>query len=99
MNLADAKRLFFELRALNRIDVCEEHVIEDHPERGYSFDEVVGLVKASGTFQDTTDRTFLGERFYWRTKDIDGNDVRLVVEFERDDVGQFILVISAGERI
>jgi hypothetical protein len=98
VNLTDARRLFFELRAKNRIDVCEDHVIGDHPERGYSLDEVVRLVKTSGIFQDTTERTFLGERFYWRTKDIDGYDVRLVVEFENDETGQLILVISAGER-
>ena len=98
MNLADAKRLFFKLRAANRIDVCEDHVIGDHPERGYSVGEVVLLVKAPGNFHDTTDPNLTGERFYWRTRDIYENDVRLVIEFEEDQSGQLILVVSAGER-
>ena len=98
MNLADAKRLFFKLRAANRIDVCEDHVIGDHPERGYSVGEVVLLVKAPGNFQDTTDPNLTGERFYWRTRDIYENDVRLVIEFEEDQSGQLRLVVSAGER-
>jgi len=84
---------------MNRIDVCTEHVIDGHPERGYTFDEVVSLVKAArGTFEDTTDIQFRGARFYWRTQDIDEHLVRLVIEFEEDDQGNLILVVSAGER-
>lgn len=97
MRLNEAKQLFFKLRAENRIDVCEWHVIEDHPERGYTIDEVLSLVKAAGSIRDTTDMNFLGKRFYWRTSDVEGNRVRLVVEFDKDDHGQLILVISAGE--
>ncbi len=98
MRLIDAKRLFFKLRGENRIDVSEDHVIDDYPERGYTVDEVIALVKAPGTFHDTTDPKYAGKRFYWRTKDIFENYVRLVVEFEEEDSGQLILVISAGER-
>lgn|GEM_PF-2806745 len=98
MNLKEARRLFFKLRSENRIDVCEDHVIGGHPERGYSMDEVVSLVKGSGRLQDTTERRFVGDRFYWRTKDLQENAVRLVVEFDEDNAGQVILVISAGER-
>ena len=99
MDLTNARRLFFKLRAINRIDVCEVHVVHEHPERGYSVDEVVFLIKALGTFHDTTDSNFLGERFYWRTKDVYGNSVRLVIEFEEDESGDLIFVISAGDRI
>lgn len=99
MKLSEAKRLFFELRKQNRIDVCEEHVIGDHPERGYTVDEVIQLAKAPGQLQDTNDSQYKGERFYFRTKDLDEKFVRLVVEFEENDEGKLILVISAGERI
>lgn len=99
MNLTDAKRVFNELRKMNRIDVCTEHVVNDHSERGYTFDEVVSLVKnVQGKLEDTTDKRFRGSRFYWRTKDLDENFVRLVIEFEEDDHGRLILVVSAGER-
>lgn len=99
MNLSEAKRTFHELRKRNRIDVCVDHVIGDHPERGYSFDEVVSLVKkAQGTFEDTNEMQYRGSRFYWRTRDIDENSVRLVIEFDEDDQGKLILVVSAGER-
>ncbi len=99
MNLTEAKKQFHALRKLNRIDVCTDHVIDDHPERGYTFDEVVSLVKmGQGTFEDTTDAQYRGVRFYWRTKDIDENSVRLVIEFEEDDQGKLILVVSAGGR-
>ena len=93
------QKLFFELRKLNRIDVCEEHIVGDHPERGYSFGEVLGLVKGQGVLQDTKDLQYRGERFYWRTNDIVGKRVRLVIQFERDEDGELILVISAGERV
>lgn len=99
MRLSEAKKLFFRLRKANRIDVVEEHVVDDHPEREYTVDEVVWLVKSSGKFEDTTDPNFLGERFYWRTKDYQSKFVRLVIEFEEDEQGQLILVVSAGERI
>jgi hypothetical protein len=98
LRLTDAKRLFFELRKHDRIDVVEEHVINDHPEREYTLEEVILLIKGSGNLQDTTDPNFKGERFYWRTKDLAENKVRMVIEFEEDDEGQLILVISAGER-
>ena len=98
MKLVDAKQMFFQLRSANRIDVCENHIVEDHHERGFSVDEVVSLVKSAGIFQDTTDLRYLGERFYWRTKDLWNNDVRLVIEFEEDELGKLILVVSAGER-
>ena len=98
MNLTEARRLFFDLRKENRIDVCEDHVINDHPEREYSVDEVINLIKGSGVFQDTTASQYKGERFYWRTKDILDNSIRLVIEFEEDEAGQLILVVSAGER-
>ncbi len=99
MKLSDAKKLFFELRKRNRIDVCIDHVVDDHPERGYSFDEVVSLLKNThGRFQDTTDLNLRGVRFYWRTKDILGKNLRLVIEFETDEDGKLILVVSAGER-
>lgn len=98
MNLTEAKRLFFKLRAQNQIDICEEHITGDHPEREYTFDEVVSLVKAPGVLQDTNDPVFSGERFYWRTKDVLERNIRLIVEFEQDENGQLILVISAGER-
>lgn len=98
MKLRESKKLFFDFRKQNRIDVCETHVIGEHPERAYSIDEVKSLVKEAGTLQDTTDSQHRGERFYWRTKDLAGNKVRLVVEFEKDEIGQLILVVSAGER-
>ncbi len=98
MKLTEAKRLFFKLRTENRIEVCEEHVLLDHPEREWSVAEVFSLVKGPGRFQDTRDLNFIGERFYWRTKDVLGNAVRLVTQFEEDDRGQLILVISVGER-
>ena len=98
MKLSDAKRLFFGLRAENRVEVCEEHVIGAHPERAYTVDEVISLIRASGIFQDSTDPKYLGERFYWRIKDVTENDVRLVIEFDEDEDGQLILVVSAGER-
>ena len=99
MKLKEAKKLFFKLRAENRIDVCEEHVIDDHPERGYTTAEVLSLVKAAGSLTDTTDTNFLGKRFYWKTNDVEANRVRLVVEFDKDENGQLILVVSAGERV
>jgi hypothetical protein len=99
LGLREAKKLFFDLRELRRVDVCEEHVIVDHKERGYSLEEVVNLILArSGRFEDTTDPQFQGLRFYWRTKDSDNKSVRLVVEFDCDKDGQLILVVSAGER-
>ena len=98
MKLTKAKKLFFKLRKAERINVCEEHVIDDHPEREYTFDEVINLVKAPGRFEDTTDLLHSGSRFYWRTKDIFENLVRLVIEFEEDEEGKLILVVSAGER-
>ena len=99
MKLLDAKRLFFQLRKLNRIDLAENHVVNHHRERGYSVGEVLNLVKALGTFHNTNDQQFLGTRFYWRTKDIVGKKVRLVIEFENDEEGHLILVVSAGERL
>lgn len=73
MKLKEAKALFFELRNRDRIEVCEDHVIDDHSERGYSIDEVKNLVKNStGRFQDTNEPNSKGERFYWRTKDLAG---------------------------
>lgn len=99
MRLLEARKLFFELRSASRIEVCEEHVIGDHPERGYSIEEVVNLVSSSGKFENTNNEQYLGRRFYWRTKDVLGKKVRLVIEFEEDENGQLILVISAGERV
>ncbi|MCX6128124.1 MAG: hypothetical protein NTX25_03555 [Proteobacteria bacterium] len=99
MKLTDAKALFFLLRSKNRIDVAEDHVIRDHAERGYSVEEVFLLVKSkSGKFEDTTDPNFRGERFYWRTKDLSGKSLRMVIEFDKDEDGHLIIVISAGER-
>jgi hypothetical protein len=98
VKLNDAKRLFFQLRQQNRIDVAEDHVIGDHPERGYTIDEVIGLVKTTGHMEDTTDLQWKGERFYWRTKDVLQKQVRLVIEFEEDEDGELIFVVSAGER-
>ena len=86
MKLTDAKTLFFDLRNRNRIEVCIDHIIGDHPERGYSFDEVVNLIKSAGYLQDTHDRKYLGVRFYWRTKDVLEHKVRLVIEFESDNL-------------
>lgn len=99
VNLAEAKLLFFSLREINRIEVCEEHVLYEHSDRNYSFDEILNLVKNPfDQFQDTTDKNFRGNRFYWRTKDVNEKRVRLVIEFARDEKGQLILVVSAGER-
>lgn len=98
MNLIEAKRLFFNSRKLGRIEVCEDHVVGDHPERAYSVDEVVNLINSVGRLQDTTDPEYKGHRFYWRTKDLLGNSVRLVVEFDSDEHGMLIVVVSAGER-
>jgi hypothetical protein len=97
--LSDAKKEFFKLRKIRRIQVCEEHVIDDHPERGYTVDEVVNLVLGFGTFEDTNDPRYIGDRFYWRTKDLSENLMRLVIEFDEDEVGNLIFVVSAGERI
>ena len=78
--------------------MCDGHVINDYPERGYTIAEVLSLVKAAGSLSDTTDTKFLGERFYWKTRDVEGHRVRLVVEFDKDENGHLILVVSAGER-
>ena len=99
MNLTQAKRLFFKLRKEGRVDVCEKHVISDHLERGYTIHEVINLVMTVyGHFEDTSDLRYKGERFYWRTEDVFENRVRLVIEFDEDEDGQLILVVSAGDR-
>lgn len=60
--MSEAKRLFIKLRKANRIQIYEDHVISGHPERNYSIDEVLNLVrKASGKFEDTNDASYLGK--------------------------------------
>ncbi len=99
MKLTDARKLFNELRKNGRVAIAEEHVLKEHKSRGYSVTEILSLICVKdGVLQDTTSRQYLGVRFYWRTQDLLDHDVRFVIEFEEDEEGKLILVVSAGER-
>lgn len=99
MKLTEARALFFKLRDENRIDIAEEHVIWEHAERGYSVDEIIMLIRSkSGRFADTDNMRYKGSRFYWWTNDLSGKSLRMVIEFDEDEEGQLIVVVSAGER-
>lgn len=78
----------------------EGHIFDDYPERGHSMAEVIKLIcNKSGILEDTTINEYRGSRFYRRTEDSSNLRIRFVIEFDEDEQGKLILVISAGERI
>jgi hypothetical protein len=94
MKLKEARELFHVLRTQNAIEV-RRHAWRDHPERGFSPLELIRLVQGKGALHDNRYPSALPNSFLWLCRDDEGRKTEVAILFERNERGQFILVVHA----
>lgn len=100
MKLNEAKKVFHAIRRDENRVFVDEHAYADYPDRKFTEQEVIKLISnTKGQFQDTDDSDYLGKRFFWRTKDLSNRWIRIVLELDKDEEGNFILAISAWRHL
>ncbi len=97
MKLTEARRKFTELRSdRSRVEVRTRHVVGDHPERKFTYQEVVYLVTSvPGQLKDNHVDNPAPDSFVWWCKDAKDNQCQLCVQFKEREDGEVIMVISA----
>jgi hypothetical protein len=98
LNLLVARKLFDTLRNSGRIAV-RRHASKDHPERKFTPEEVVALIKTSGILRENYVDNPAPDSFVWHCKDDLGRNCELCIVFQVDDDGDLIMVISAFRRV
>lgn len=102
MGLAQIRKHFFAIRDKCKI-LIKNHAFIDYPERGFSKQELVNLVKYGvGPFVENDSLIAIKASYLFFPKDLDGRECKLVllideVEFEKDGAFQneAVIVCSA----
>ena len=101
MKLTDARAKFNLLRTDKRRILISSHVREDHPERGFTVNEVQDLISVGqGRLEDNNKMptSQLGS-FLFHCLDEDERRCEIGIRFEKTGPDEYILVIHAFRRI
>ncbi len=86
MSLKEKKRLFFEIRAKCEI-IVRSHAFEHYPERGFSKNELVNLVRIRiGKVTDNNSPEAITDSFLFFVKDDFGRECKIVILLEEVEI-------------
>ena len=79
MGLIQTRKLFFEIRQNCRI-LVSNHAFKDYPQRGFSKNELVRLVRSGiGRFADNKSSLAISDSYLFYPKDAEGRECKLVL--------------------
>lgn len=94
MKLTDARKKFDQLRRTRGRILVRKHAWKDWPKRKFTVGEIVELVMGDGHLKmNHVDRPTTP--FVWHCKDQDEEPCTLAVDFQEDESGDLIVVVSA----
>lgn len=86
MGLSEKKRLFFQIRTKCEI-IVKKHAFEDYPERGFSKNELVNLVRSRvGRVTENTSPDAIADSFLFFVKDDLDRECKLVILIEEVEI-------------
>lgn len=86
MGLADSRRLFFKVRSKSRI-IVKKHAFIDYPERGFTKQEILNLVKqGKGNFRENDSSEAIDGSFLFFPVDDEERECKLVVLIEEVEI-------------
>lgn len=97
MNLNDAKKLFFANRNSCKI-LVRPHAYKDHPNRAFSSNEILNLIKLNGTLKDNKAPSAIINSFVFHTKDDFDVECQLVVLFDSCEENLTIIIVASAWR-
>lgn len=82
MGLTQTKQLFFKIRSKCSV-IVKNHAFKDYPERGFSKNELVQLVRAgNGQFTENDSDVAIENSFLFFPQDVEGRECKLVLLIE-----------------
>ncbi len=86
MGLSDKRRLFFQIRTKCEI-IVKKHAFEDYPERGFSKNEIINLVRIrAGRITENNSAEAITESFLFFVKDDLDRECKLVILIEEVEI-------------
>jgi hypothetical protein len=86
MGLTQTKKLFFEIRQKCQV-IVSNHAFKDYPDRGFSKQELVSLVKYGiGRFLDNKSDVAIPDSYLFFPKDDEERECKLVLKIEELEI-------------
>lgn len=86
MGLSQAKKQFFEVRQKCQI-IVRNHAFKDYPERGFSKQELIRLVKTgNGRFTENKSDVAITDSYLFFPKDEEDRECKLVLKIQEVEI-------------